>query len=271
MKITVRRSVAAVLVLFAFVGIATAVLVSGADPAERQVYTPARTPDGHPDLQGIWQVLNAANVSIQDHHASTDGGGGAGVVEGNEIPYQPWALARKKANFEQRHQLDPERKCYLPGVPRATYMPFPFQILQTPGMVAILYEYVHAQRRIYTDGTPHQEEVEFWMGDSRGKWEGNTLVVEVTNHNGMTWFDRAGNFHSDALKVVERYTRVDRDHIDYEATIEDPKVFTRPWKMRMLLYRRAEPNAQILDHQCYAFEEVVKGLSVPLARESTLK
>jgi hypothetical protein len=138
-------------------------------------------------------------------------------------------------------------------------------------MVTILYEFAHAQRRIYTDGTPHTDEIEYWMGDSRGHWEDDTLVVDVTNHNDMTWFDRAGNFHSNELHVIERYTRIDEDHINYEATIEDPKVFTRPWTMQMLLYRRAETNAQVLEYQCYAFEESTPGMSVPLFRESPIK
>ena len=147
-------------------------------------------------------------------------------------------MAQQRENDEQRLELDPVRRCYLPGVPRATYMPFPFQIIQAEGHVIVLYEYVHAQRRIYTNGTPHQEDVQFWMGDSRGRWEDDTLVVDVTNFNGLTWLDGAGNFHSDALHVVERYTRLGPDHLQYEATIEDPQVFTRPWTMRMLLYRR---------------------------------
>jgi hypothetical protein len=235
-------------------------------PTQAQTYAPPRTTDGKPDLQGIWQVFNTADVNIQDHAAGSDGPGGQGVVEGNEIPYQPWALAKKKENFDKRLAADPIRRCYLPGVPRVTYMPFPFQIMQVPGYVAIAYEFTHASRMIYTNGSKHQEDVEFWMGDSRGHWEGDTLVVDVISHNDQTWFDRAGNFHSEALHVVERYTRTGPDHMQYEATIEDPKVFTRPWKMRMLLYRRKEPNVQLLDYQCYAFDHDKKGLSIPLAR-----
>lgn len=229
-------------------------------------YTPPRTPDGKPDLQGIWQVMNSADVNIQDHPAGPDGRAGRGVVVGNEIPYQPWALKQKQENYEKRLELDPVGRCFMPGVPRATYMPFPFQIVQAPGHVVMLHEYVHAQRRIYTNGTAHQADVEFWMGDSRGRWEGNTLVVDVTNFNDRTWFDRAGNFHSNALHVVERYTRTGPDHMQYEATIEDPKVFTRPWTMRMTLYRHTEPGAQLFDYQCYAFDHDKKGLAVPLSR-----
>ena len=134
-------------------------------------------------------------------------------------------------------------------------MPFPFQIVQMPEVTTILYEYLHAVRHIHTNGTPHPRgPIEWWMGDSRGRWEGDTLVVDVVHFNEDTWFDRTGNFHSDALHVVERYTLADADHINYEVTIEDPKVFTRPWKMRMLLYRRKEPNFQLLDYDCYAFQ-----------------
>jgi hypothetical protein len=259
-------------ILLGAVGIAIGAFIVGALPVlDREAsgqgrYVAPRTPDGKADLQGIWQALNAASVNIQDHSASTDGPAGHGVVVGNELPYLPAALAKKKENYEKRLTADPVRNCYLPGVPRAAYMPFPFQILQAPGHVAMLYEYVHAQRRIYTNGSPHQADVEFWMGDSRGRWEGDTLVVDVTNFNDETWFDHAGNFHSSALHVVERYTRTGPDHMQYEATIEDPNVYAKPWKMSMLLYRRKEPNAQILDYNCYAFDHDKRGLSIPLSR-----
>jgi hypothetical protein len=220
-----------------------------------QVYAPPRTVDGLPDLQGVWQVLNTAAWDIQDHHAAMGVPAGQGVVAGNEIPYQAWALAKKKENFENRKTADPVTKCYMPGVPRVTYMPFPFQIFQTPQKVVIAYEYIHINRVIYTDGTPHPYPpiVDFWMGDSRGRYEGDTLVVDVSNLNNQTWFDAAGNFHGDALHLVERYTRIGPDHMNYEVTVEDPMVFTRPWKMSMILYRHKEPNAQILEYECYAY------------------
>jgi hypothetical protein len=212
-----------------------------------------RTAEGTPDLSGIWQVMNTAAWDIQDHAAQKGVPAGQGVVEGNELPYLPAALAKKKANYENRGTADPETKCYLPGVPRITYMPFPFQIAQTQKQVTILYEYVHAVRNIFL-GSPHiKGPIDWWMGDSRGRWEGNTLVVDVVHFNDETWFDRAGNFHSDALHVVERYTPVGPDHINYEATIEDPKVFSKPWKMSMLLYRHKEKNAQILEYECFSF------------------
>ena len=233
-------------------------LLSAPPPASAQASDPPRTPEGRPDLQGIWQVLNAAEWDIQDHAARLGVPAGQGVVEGGEIPYQPAAAAKRKENFDSRATADPVEKCFLPGVPRATYMPFPFQIFQTPRYVAITYEYAHAVRVIYTDGTPHPESgLAFWMGDSRGHWEGNTLVVDVTNFTDQTWFDKAGNFHSDALHVVERYTRAGADHLAYEVTIEDPKVFTRPWKMRMPIYRRQEKPLQILEYECGAYLDEV--------------
>ena len=223
-------------------------------PADGRTYRPPRTSDGKPDLQGIWQVLNTAAWDIEDHTAQLGIPAGKGVVEG-DIPYQPWAAAKKKENFEKRSTADPETKCFLPGVPRATYMPFPFQILQTPKYLTIAHEYLHALRLIYTDGSQHSEGLtQFWMGDSRARWEGDTLVVDVNNFTDQTWFDRAGNFHSDALHLIERYTRTGPDHMNYEVTIEDPNVFTKPWKMSMILYRHKEPKFQLLEYECYAYQ-----------------
>jgi hypothetical protein len=184
---------------------------------------------------------------------------GIGVVEGGPIPYKPEAAAQKKKNSENRLALDPETKCYLPGVPRATYMPYPFQIIQSPKYIMIVYTYARAVRTIYMDD--HTEApADSWMGWSNGHWEGDTLVVDTTGFNDQTWFDRAGNFHSDELHVVERFTVADPEHLRYEATIEDPKVFTRPWTMSMPLYRRAEKNAEILEFNCVEFaEELIYG------------
>ena len=217
-------------------------------------YTPLRTADGHPNLQGIWQVVNTAAWDLEAHQASLGVPAGHSVVEGGAIPYQPSALAKKKDNFEQRATLDPETRCYLPGVPRITYMPYPFQIIQQADKVSIAYEYLRAIRYIYMSGNPHPPgPIDWWMGDSRGRWEGNTLVVDVIHFNDQTWFDRAGNFHSDALHVIERYTPTGPDHLRYEATIEDPNVFSRPWKISMPLYRRQEANSELLEYQCPAY------------------
>ena len=212
--------------------------------------TPAtRAPEGRPNLQGVWQVLNTAAWDIQDHPARLGVPAGQGVVVGNEIPYLPAALAKKRQNFENRAAADPEAKGYLPGVPRIMYMPFPFQILQTPDQVVMVFEYDRGVRNIYTNGTPHPRgPLNWWLGDSRGRWEGNTLVVDVVYFTDQTWFDRAGNFHSDGLHLVERFTPQGPDHINYEVTVEDSNVFSRPWTMRMVLYRRKEPNVRVLEY-----------------------
>jgi hypothetical protein len=217
-------------------------------------YTPPRTPDGHPDLQGVWQTLNTAAWDLEDHQARLGVPAGQGVVEGGQIPYQPWALAKKKENFEKRVSLDPESRCYMPGVPRITYMPYPFRIVQQADKVSILYEYSQIVRYLYMNGNPHPDgPIEWWMGDSRASWDGNTLVVDVVHFTPNTWFDRAGNFHSEALHVVERYIPTGPNNMLYEATIEDPKVFTRPWKMSMPLYRRQESNIELLEYECTAY------------------
>lgn len=232
-------------------------------------YRAPRAPGGKPNLNGIWQALSSAQWDLLDHSAKMGPvaqmgafgaiPGGLGVVVGGEIPYQPWAAKKQQENAANWLKLDPAVKCYLPGVPRATYMPFPFQIVQTPTHVLFAYEFASASRTVYIDGKDDSP-AETWMGWSNGHWEGETLVINVTSFNDQTWFDSAGNFHSDQLKVEERYTATGPDHLLYEATIEDPKVFTRPWKIRMPLYRRIEPNAQLLEFKCVEFvEEMMYG------------
>ena len=180
-------------------------------------------------------------------------------MEGGEIPYKPEALAKRKENQENWLTSDPEIRCYLPGVPRATYMPYPFEIVQSAQNILINYQYADAVRMVNM-GMPTKAPADSWMGWSNGRWEGETLVVDVTSLNDQTWFDRSGNFHSDKLHVVERYTRTSPDVISYEATMEDPLVFTRPWKISMPLYRRQEKNAQLLDFKCVEFvEELLYG------------
>ena len=237
--------------------------------AAKRPYKAARTADGKPDLNGIWQALTSANWNLQDHAASMGpvvamGALGAipaglGVVEGGAIPYQPWAAAKQKENAAQWLTQDPVVKCYLPGVPRATYLPFPFQIVQTPDDILIAYAFAGASRTLYMKRT-EDSPGDTWMGWSRGRWDGESLVVQVDSFNDQTWFDSAGNFHSDALKVEERYTATGPDHLLYEATITDPKVFTRPWKISLPLYRRIEPQAQLLEFKCVEFvEELMYG------------
>jgi hypothetical protein len=211
-----------------------------------------RTVEGKPDMNGIWQVLNTAAWDIQDHTGQLGIPPGQGVVVGNEIPYRPEALAKKRENYAKRTTADPaEANCFLPGVPRSTYMPYPFEIVQSSNDVAIRYEFGHALRLIPMNESKHADGIPpTWMGDSRGRWDGDTLVVDVMNFNDQTWFDRAGNFHSDELHVIERYTMTNPDHILYEVTIEDPKTFTRPWKMSMPLYRRVENSVKLLEYEC---------------------
>ena len=230
----------------------------------------------NPDLNGIWQTLNTANWDLRPHTAGPSPfpellgtlsavPAGHGVIEGNEIPYQPWAANQQRQNFEGRLTRpddnstnettgDPEAKCYLPGVPRATYMPFPFQIFHAPGQIFNAYAYAGATRQIHLGRQPQSPNLS-WMGWSIGRWEGDTLVVDVTDQLGKTWLDRAGNFYSEAAHVVERYTPISPNHLMYEATIEDPNVFTRSWTIRMPLYRRIEENAEVLEFNCVEFAE----------------
>jgi hypothetical protein len=243
-----------------------AALWIGASPtsAPAQVYHPTRTADGKPDLNGIWQAMNTANWDIQDHPAKQGAvtalgaafsvPAGKGVVEGNEIPYLPEAAVKKTENAQTWLTSDPEIKCYLPGVPRATYMPYPFQIVQAKDNVLFTYEFTSASRVVRLN-TQEKSPAPAWMGWSVGKWDGESLVIEVTDHMADTWFDRAGNYHSDALKVTERYTAIDANTLDYEATIEDPQVFSKPWKIKMPLYRRREPNMQLMEYKCVPFAE----------------
>jgi len=237
--------------------LAIAVLALTMTPSRIESQAPAiaRAADGKPDLSGIWQAVTSAAWDIQDHHAQRGVPAGPGVVDGGEIPYQPWAAAKKRENYEHRATADPDSKCYLPGVPRLTYMPYPFQIVQAPSQVTMLYEYAHVFRNIYLDSAHPKGPIQWWMGDSRAKWEGDTLVVDVIHFTDQTWFDRSGNFHSPALHVVERYTRTSPDHLLYEATIEDPDTFSKPWTISMPLYRRQERNIRVLEYECYAYLE----------------
>lgn len=235
-----------------------------AQPAQVSAYRAPRTSTGRPDLNGIWQALDGPNWNLEAHAA--DFGTvpqlgainavppGVGVVENGSIPYKTEALATRAENYKNRTGLDPEARCYLPGVPRAMYMPQPFQIIQSAEHIMMVFQYAGAVRTIYMqDHKPAP--APSWMGWSNGHWEGETLVIETTAFDDRTWFDRAGNFHSDELKVTERISARSADTLNYEATIEDPKVFTRAWKISLPLYRRVEKNAQIMEFRCVEFAE----------------
>ena len=232
------------------VGLSLTGPVAAQAPAAGQI---PRTADGKPNLQGIWQVRNRASYNLEDHHARHLMPPGRGVVDGGAIPYQDWALKKRDENYANRYTADPMAQCHMPGVPRIMYLEHPFQIFQTRDHVAMTFEWSLVHRLIYTNGSKHIDGIEFFMGDSRGRWEGDTLVVDVTNHNDRTWLDMAGNFHSEAMKLTERYTMTNRDTIRYEVTVEDPKVFTRPWKMSMNLYRHSpEDVPKLHEYHCYA-------------------
>jgi hypothetical protein len=265
------RNVTTVVVTVAASAFIGTILARTASPSAGQAptYRALRTADGTPNLNGVWQAMNTANWDIQNHDqrqgplvqlgAAFSVPAGEGVVVGDEIPYQPAALAKKKENAEQWLTLDPEIKCYLPGIPRATYMPYPFQNVQTPTHLVFAYAFANASRIVHMN-VKVEAQIDTWMGYSSGRWEGETLVVDSTGFNDQTWFDRAGNHHSDALRVTERYTAISPDALHYEVTIEDPKVFTRPWQMRMPLYRRLEQPARLWKYNCVEFaEEVIYG------------
>jgi hypothetical protein len=254
------------------VAIVAAAIVLGttvSPSAQQQGYRAPRTPDGKPNLSGIWQAMNTANWDLQAHEARQGpvvalGAAfsvppGLGVVEGNEIPYLPEAAAKKKTNGENWMTLDPEVKCFMPGIPRATYMPYPFQIVQSTSTILMAYEFSTASRIVRME-SKEQSPAPAWMGWSIGRWDGETLVIDVTDQVEDTWLDRAGNHHSEELHVVERYTAIDANTLNYEVTLEDPKVFSRPWKISMPLYRRREPNAQLMEYKCVPFvEELMYG------------
>ena len=213
-----------------------------------------RGSDGKPDLSGIWQTLGG-DYDIEPHAGRADAPPGLGSVEGGFIPYQPWALEQRQKNFASRATADPRTTCFTLGTPRGIYGGEPIQIFQRPRDVTILHQFGHSVRTLHTNGTEHPEgPLDFWAGDSRARWEGDTLVVDVVYFNGETWLDRAGNFHSDALHVVERWTPIDANTIEYKATLEDAKVFTRPWTLAVHLHRHRGANAQLIENYCYTHE-----------------
>ncbi len=241
-----------------------AVLATAVVAAQAPAYRAPRAGNGHPDLNGIWQANNTAGWNLEAHSAEAGpvlelGALGAtpaglGVVEGGSIPYTPAAAAMRQDNYEHRLERDPAIKCYLPGVPRSTYMGTPFQIIQSESHVMLLHEFARAVRTVYmTDQV--EAPADSWMGWSNGRWDGDTLVVETTGFNGLAWLDRSGNYTSEGLRVVERFTPRSADTLMYEATLEDANLYTRPWTIRMPLYRRVEPDARLLEFRCVEFVE----------------
>ena len=221
--------------------------------------------NGHPNMSGVWLAMNSANWNLEAHSAqaidqfwqlgslASIPAGKSVVVEG-EIPYLPAALEQRETNQAGWPKSDPETLCYLPGIPRANYMPFPFQILQTESDVLFVYSYASANRLVEMD-TPIVAPVDTWMGQSNGHWDGDTLVIETHAMNGKPWLDRSGNYLTRNAVITERLTLTDADHIDYQATISDPTIFSSDWTIRMPLYRNVEENAQILEHKCVPFVE----------------
>jgi hypothetical protein len=251
-----------VLCIFAFAAVGLA-----SDAAAQQRERPERI-GGKPNLNGIWQALNTAYWNLEGHSAEPIEEywqlgaiaaipAGQSVVVGGEIPYRPEALARRDENRAGWPASDPEAKCYMPGIPRATYMPHPFQIVQGEGDIVLFsYTFANANRPVFMNEADHKiAPVDLWMGQSNGTWDGDTLVIEVNSNIDQTWFDRAGNHHGNAMVVTERYTLIDDHVMQYEATIDDPDTFSRPWTIRMPLYRRVEDNARLLEFNCVEYAE----------------
>jgi len=222
-----------------------------------------RLANGKPNLSGIWQAFTTANWNLLTHGASAgppEFGAllatppGYGIVDGDEIPYLPAAAARQKRNYETRFKEDPEVKCFMPGVPRANYMPYPLQIFHSDSAMLIAYQFAGAAR-IVNLGAPQPSAIDSWMGVSNARWDGDTLVVDVTGFTGQAWLDRAGNQAGPALHVVERYTFAGPDAIDYSATLTDPQTFSRPWSMHFRLHRNSDNRAHLLEFKCVPFTE----------------
>ncbi len=246
------------LIIITAIALSTALMAAPPGTPTAQQQGVPRTADGRPNLEGIWQASSTAAADLQDHVASLNMLAGRSVVVGGEIPYQQAAARQRAENFQNRQTADPLSKCYIPGVPRVMYLDFPFQIFQTPKVIAMTFEWELEYRLLYTDGTPHPADTDFWMGDSRAHWEGDSLVVDVSNINDKTWFDMAGDFHSDALHVVERYHMSDHDTIQYQATMEDSKVFTKPWTINIALHRRLDRD-RLFEYSCQSEVEEVNG------------
>jgi hypothetical protein len=232
--------------------------VSTASSAQTGAKTLPRAADGKPNLHGIWQAPSGVSWDLEGR-LTKDGKPGKSLVEGGTIPYRPEALAKRQQNLANRKTADPMSTCFMPGVPRIMYLDYPFQIFQTPEHVAMTFEWSQVFRLVYLKGKPAPSGFDFWMGHSMGRWEGDTFVVDVTAQNDKTWFDMAGNYHSDSGKMVERFTLVDADTLQYEVTVQDDKTFTKPWKISVPLHRRKDMT-RLLEFQCQAEFEEANGL-----------
>lgn len=216
-------------------------------------YSPPRLSDGTPDLRGIWQAQSTAYLNMEGHPAEAGVRASKSIVidpADGKIPYLPDALNQRVKKYESRATTDPAIHCFQAGVPRAIFLPTPFQIFQSVGHLAIVYTDNHSYRIVSASSIPHDDGIDFFMGDSRGHWEADTLVIDVTDLGDQTWLDAAGNYHSDQLHVVERYTLIGPNTLKYEATLTDPKVYARPWTIRLFLYRDSKPSARIIEDEC---------------------
>jgi hypothetical protein len=255
--------------MFAGILLVLSVAIQATSAQETDFRAP-RTPDGNPDLNGIWQAMGTAHWDLQTH-ASRAGPmwqlgaigaipGGVGVVEGETIPYRPAALQQKNQNQANWLESDPVVKCYMPGIPRANYMPYPFQIFQTPNNILFAYQFASSSRNVFMNRPDYEAPILTVMGHNLGRWEGETLVIDNSDQYDWTWLDSSGNYYSEALKVTERFTAMGPNSLWYEATIDDSEVYTEPWKISMPLYRRLEPNMRLVEFKCQEFtEEILYG------------
>jgi hypothetical protein len=264
------------LLVCCFLFVAASVANDGAAQSTSRVsFTPPRLADGKtPDFRGIWQARGTAYVNVEGHAGTKDVAAAASIVvdpPGGKIPYLPGALAKRDENYRSRATADPSSKCFQPGVPRAALLPTPLQILQSPGNFAIVYQENHSFRVFYPDSRPHFDAADFWMGDTRYRWEGNVLVADVVALTDLMWIDQAGNYHSPDVHVVERYRMTDADTIEYEARIEDAAVYSRPWTLKTELKRIQQRGARIIEDECLEDENGVRHHISPYDRKNLLK
>ena len=268
-RLAVRAALAGVMM-------ATFIPGTGAQtPARQTAFSPARLWDGQtPDFRGIWQVLDTAYVNIEGHPAGKGIAASKSIIvepSDGKIPYKPEALRQRQENYRTRATADPSLRCYQAGVPRATYLATPLQILQSPGNFAIVYQENHAFRVFHPDTRPHFDSTDWWMGDTRYRWEGDTLVADVVAMTDQAWLDQAGNFHSTEVHIVERYRLIGPDALEYQARIEDPITYSVPWTLRTVLYRVKQPGARIIEDECLEDANGVRHHISPSDPRSLLK